>query len=78
MENDKMPNRPMQQIAIPSGLLSCFLLIPLGRFGKAERVICRSRQASARGQEARQKQVAIPDRGRSQEKMPHALTEQVS
>ena len=36
----------MQQIAIPSGLLSCLLLIPL------------------RGQEPRQKQVAIPDRGR--------------
>jgi len=42
----KNPNRPVQQIAIPSGLLTCFLLIPL------------------RGQEARQKQVAIPDCGR--------------
>jgi hypothetical protein len=41
------PNKPMQQIAIPAGLLSCLLLIPL------------------RGQEPRQKRVAIPDRGRS-------------
>jgi hypothetical protein len=44
------PNKPVQQIAIPSGLLTYFLLIPL------------------RGQEARQKQVAIPDWGRSEMK----------
>ena len=44
-------NKPMQQIAIPSGLLPCFLLIPL------------------RGKEAGQKQVAIPDRGRSATKL---------
>ena len=39
----------MQLVTMPSGLLSCFLLIPL------------------RGQEARQKQVVIGDRGRSTE-----------
>jgi len=25
----KKPNEPMEQIPVPSGLLSCFLLIPL-------------------------------------------------
>jgi len=44
---------PVQQIAIPSGLLACLLLVPL------------------RGQETRQKQVAIPDWGRwAEEKIP--------
>jgi hypothetical protein len=43
---NKLANEPMEQIPVPSGLLSCLLLIPL------------------RGQEACQKQVGIPDRGR--------------
>jgi hypothetical protein len=57
-------NEPGQEIAIPSGLLSCFLLIPVGRRNVMERLDCRSRKASARGQDARQKRVAIPDWGR--------------
>jgi len=63
------PNRPVQQIPVPSGLSAQLLLIPVGRCGVKERMVCRSRQASARGQKPCQKQAVIPDWGRSAEKM---------
>jgi len=55
---------PVQQITVPSGLLAWLLLIPVGRCGAKERMVCRSRQASARGQKPCQKQAVIPDWGR--------------
>ena len=55
----------MDRITMPSALLSCLLLIQVGRSETGERLLCRSRQASARGQEPRQKRVVIGHRGRS-------------
>jgi len=62
--NEK-PIEPVQQITVPLGLLAWLLLIPVGRCGPKERMLCRSRQASARGQKPCQKQAVIPDWGRS-------------
>jgi hypothetical protein len=55
---------PVDLMPVPSGLSAYLLLIPVGRRNVMQRLDCRSPKASARGQEPRQKQLAIPDWGR--------------